>query len=377
MKKFLSFTLCLVLLITAFCVLTNGAEKPAATKELPLLTAFPTDQDMISVGLLAPNIYSLYTFGPDTIDEANQYELSRYLKYGISIMGVSGLERTIGGAVDGYWTTGNTGSVLVNSSAKQYGAFSWYNNGKLYNHLGETGKQDSIYQVVMTMNFGQLASINSFGYASPNLNNAFQAADIYVSSNGEDWTLVGGYDRPTTRMNGSDYALITENAPTDKNEKNNVGFLLFDMGNVEAQFVRVCATCNAGKTNPVDPTVYNDYSNSSTEKSAFREMVVFGKKLDKPNTVTATEKAEQNTTEAAATTTSTPISQIPVKPKETTAATTEEATTAAAAATTATATTAAPAEKSGCGSYLGASALVMLAVTAGGAVITSTRRKRK
>ena len=190
------------------------------------------------------------------------------------------MERVASGAFDDVWAKGN---VTIDGKAK--GAFAWLPSGNYYNVYGQsqvTADRDAgyIYQTLLTLNFGRIADLTAIGYAI-NKNNAFEAADVYVSDDGYIWTLVGSYDRPAKRMSaeGADYTYISvadfgEDASGTSSAA--VG-LFFDLpAGTKGQFVRIAATSAAGHSNPIDPGKYEDYTNDFNTSSAFRELFVFG-----------------------------------------------------------------------------------------------------
>ena len=391
MKKLLSLLLACLMLTALICTsvgadgetTTTEPNKPVGTAALPMLEAIPAGYQVISNNLLAPNVYSQYSYTQNSLTAKNQWELGRYLSYGISVMGVSALERSISGSIDGIWAVGNVGDKLQNNS-KSKGAFAYIGNGLQYNHKGETEQTDSIYELLITYNFGKLAKLNSLGFVvgknTNGLNNMPQAADVYTSCDGENWTLVGYWDRTAARMNGGDLtsmdaALLGVDATNA--EYTDGRLVLFDLGNTEAQFLRICATAHGGKSIPADATDYSTYNNVYSDKNSWRETLVYGTLLDKENTVTAvetpwvepeTDNSGENTDDSG----NSGLPDIPVKDNDKNNTTTEAPTTETPADSGSSDQGAE--EKKGCGSVVGGFGVAAL-LSAVGAGYLLRRRK--
>lgn len=402
MKKIISLLLCLVVLGCAFCMAISGEgtlPKPVGTTELTMLSEMPTKDPLIvdlTEGLTTPAPYSPFQYSPETLSEYDRWELGRYLTYGLTITGIHALKRPLSTMIDNVWTVGNTRyneSKPLTNGQHAYGAFEAYvgnSTDTRYNIKGETGKADSIYQCYITYNFGQLASIDSFAWIGNGYGNQFAAFDVYVSSDGENWTCVGYADQVQRKVDAAnDYSYVKGGALGEdvlgkifiKEEGNDKAcgtdgrVYIYDLKGVEGQFLRIAATCfnrKASNDPTLEPNDYNTYCKNynSFDSLSWREMAVYGTKLDKANTVTATEVAAPQTT--VATTVGGNGGLIPVKPNaKTTAATTTEA----PATTTAAQTTAAE-EKSGCGSSIGVS-MIAIAITAVGATTVAVGRKKR
>ena len=87
-------------------------------------------------------------------------------------------------ATDGKWTVSdNVASIGVNSATK-------------LNVNGQEGTDSSYkYNSLMTVDLGKLMCIDGFSLVTRNANVMPQSADIYVSNDGKNWTLVDYYDR--------------------------------------------------------------------------------------------------------------------------------------------------------------------------------------
>ncbi|MBQ7383367.1 MAG: hypothetical protein IJV72_01065, partial [Clostridia bacterium] len=382
MKKIISMLLCLVVLGCAFCMAISGTDiyKPVSQNKLEVLTELPTSDPLITditKGLDCPEVYSPFQFMAESLTEYQQWELNRYLTYGITMRGIHALKRPLSTCIDDVWTTGNTkisGEGGLTNGQNRYGAMEFMAGDQRYNVKGETGKSDSIYMAYITFNFKKVASIDSFGYVSNSYGNLLAAADVYVSNDGENWTLVGYYDQIQGKVDGDpDFKSIDAKLlGTDRNNKvftddttveNNNGakgrVYLFDLNGAEGQFLRICATaCN--RQTASDVTDYNSHIPAYKDftSCSWREMMVYGTLLDKENTVTATEPAAPQTTPAPTINTN-GGGLIPTKPSKT------EATEATTTAETTTAAETTAEEKSGCGSSVGVS-MIAMAITAVG-----------
>ena len=393
MKKLLSLLLA-CLMLTALVCTSVGAEgettatepnKPVGTTALTMREAIPVGYQVISSNLLAPAVYSQYSYTQNSLTAKNQWELGRYLSYGISVMGVSALERPISGAVDGIWSTGNVGDKLQNNS-KAKGAFSYIGNGLQYNHKGETDQADSIYELLITFNFGKLATLDSLGFVvgknANGLNNMPQAADVYTSCDGENWTLIGYWDRTAARMNGGDLTSMDAallGVDGTNAEYTDGRLVLFDLGNTEAQFLRICATAHGGKSVPADATDYRTYSNVYTDKNSWRETLVYGTLLDKENTVTAVETPwvepeTDNSGDSTDDSGSSGLPDIPVKDNDKNNETTDSTATTETPADSSSSDNGAE-EKKGCGSVVSGFGIVALLSTVGAGYLLRRRKE--
>ena len=415
MKHLFALLTSIAVLAGALTIASFAVERPVGEKtdsnvpELTVRDTVPSMDNLISRALSTSPYCSVkgildtdWKTAPN-ISEANQRDIANHLKYGFSVAGVGKLQRSVYGAIDGYWNTGNAGTANT-AGASMYGAFAYYMNEYLYNYKGEavlnpeaegaeyeTAPEGFIYQMLLTYNFGCVAEIDCFGwYLGTILKSMPQAADVYVSNNGTDWTLVGYYDRVQRRIDGTDYttnltaaALGPDNtgkAETDTGIK----IILFNLPEgTKAQFLRIA--CTAG--NSVNDNysadsawgsglrAWNDYSASGAQ--TWREMFVFGTKTSEVAYIydPSTESEENDT---VTTEKNTETETIPIKVNTTTEApdsNTSEAPGTGTNAATGTETTGATEKpKSGCAS----SVLGTFGVAAmlSGAVILMKRRKQ-
>ena len=312
--------------------------------------------------------------------EAQRMDIGNHFKYGISLIGTSRLGRPVTAANDGYWTIGNTGSDVV-SGKKANGAFATTLDNYLYNVNGDRveipaadattpAPEGYVYRLMLTFNFGKIANLESFGYVNTWADGMLHDADIYVSDNGQDWTLVGYYSRT---LNEKKFDVINAyglgNDKTGKNFKElkdngqpDGTLVLFDLPeNTSGQFLRIAAT------KAVD--------NNPNNENGLREVMVFGTLTDQvgytyvegdgdyvdPN---AGENNTDDTTETQAT--------IVVKPPKNT---TEETTVATPDNTAAPeeSNTNTTEEKSGCGASISMSFAILATISAGALLIGRRR----
>lgn len=222
------------------------------------------------------------------LTDAQLADIANHKKYGVSAIGVSALERPVKAATDGVWANGNVGMALA-TNRKEKGAMAWLPDGKAYNAAGAAGSGEGyLYSLLLTLNFGKIANLEQFGFISTNAHNLPQAADIYVSDDGDTWTLIGSYDRCAKRQAGQELIFLAAKdlGPDAKpGEKN--GGIMDDKGVVvtfvlpegtKGQFLRIAATALSGVKDdklPLSPT-YADYAVKTDVTNNFRELFVIG-----------------------------------------------------------------------------------------------------
>ena len=406
MKRILTTLLIVSVLLGMLCTSALAHERPLGGTtdtpvELTTITDTPDLTQTISLNLTAAPFMSKSMLNPGTqwndaanaIGDLELADIANHLKYGFSVIGMSNLERGVGAAVDGVWAKGDYGDTNVTQFAttKQKGAFSWISSGKLYNVNGEaategkTAADGYVYQIMFTCNFGKVANLDSFAFAYPNTTGIGypQAADVYVSDDGVNWTLVGYYDRVAKRMAGGDYenisgALLGKDAADATMSETHL-FTNFDLPeNTSAQFLRIAFTSAGGKTNPSNKTEYNTYSNAIGEKNAFREFFVFGTLTDEVKTpwmdpsddpyLNATKQPEEDSTSKEDENDGPAPKPVTTAPKDTTDAPSTEAP----------ATTEEPAENNGgCGSSISTGAAVAWLCTVGVAATVVGKKKKE
>ena len=179
--------------------------------------------------------------------------------YGVSVIGVEkmdasskGYTTAIENLVNGHW-----GSTLMCNITF---------DDKLYDVSGaeaENGK----YRALITLNFGQICKFNAIGFASGSMNGFPGAADVYVSTDGVNWTLVPSacWDK----INGSDISACSDaksfSDPWNGNTTDTI--CLFDMAEVEGVYIRLGVI--TGRNDKV--SMYNTINT--------REILVYGEYL--------------------------------------------------------------------------------------------------
>lgn len=290
---------------SAFCITTgasNDIPRPVGTKELTTLDSLPTNDWSVSHLTSSLNTSTAYSasYEAESLSEYDKWDIGRYLTYGLSMTGIHALKRPLRSAIDDVWSSGNSelfyDSESLANGAKPYGAIEFMVGNERYNVKGETGKSDSIYECFMTFNFGRIASIHSFGFVGGGYGNQFAAYDVYVSNDGENWTCVGYVDQLRRKVHeDANYSYINASALGEDllySTYSNGQIYLFDLNRVEGQFLRLCVTV-ANRRTADDPYDYNSHARKYEEFTSvsWREMLVYGSFLNKPNQVTATESA--------------------------------------------------------------------------------------
>ncbi|NLK40017.1 MAG: hypothetical protein GX303_07260 [Clostridiales bacterium] len=290
MKKMLC---CIVIVFLSMTFsLSLSAAKPQGSA-LSYLPKMPTG-DAISLGLETSPEYSRSSWAVNTLTSEQITDVSD-IKYGASIIGATGLERTVRGATDGVWSKGNTGVVLENGK-KAGGALSWYPSGQKYNVQGQVSQSDSIYISLLTYNFGKKMRFDAFLFMSTNLNSFPQAGDVYVSDDGISWTLMGSWDRCALRLEGKDYQNLGQLSDVlNDYSDNSVGWSL---DGAVAQYIRFAFTKGNGLS--TGNGTYDGFANPDTSAINFRELVVFGTDYESPasSNTTAPDTTESLTTDS-------------------------------------------------------------------------------
>ncbi len=425
MKRILTFLLSMTLVVAtlavsafAIAVPPTGAATGSNIPELATSTQLPDMTKLISQDL--PTAQKCSVKGilhskwiESDIPVADQYDIGNHYKYGFSVWGALRLQKYVSSAVDGVWATGNHGAKVESEMAGQ-GAFTWYMNDSIYNYKGESVKITSedaykngyIYEMLMTFNFGKIAELDSFAFVTTYLAGFNQAADIYVSNNGTDWTLVGYYDRnqmildseevnsvsgSQLGIDGSEQSFNDLSADAEDGTKKNKGVIVnFELPeNTKGQFLRIATTCGVAKNS--NALVYgqnlrewNDYADGSWH--TFRELMVFGTLTDEvgytyqegdgdmpadlPNDNPGdTTGGDTTGGDTSGDTTTKPSTKPSVKPGTNNNDNTNN--------TEALAQTEAPDEekKGGCGSVLGGGVVVLASIGCGAAVLMKRRKE--
>lgn len=300
--------------------------------------------------------------------KAELAELGNQFKYGISLIGARRLARPVGSLSDQYFATGNAGEAVASGKGK-YGAFEGIMDSNTYNVKGESVPDATdplpegyVYKFLVTFNFGKIANIESFAFVNSYASGVPQAADIYVSDDGTNWTLVGYYDC-TKAYTYQDANLLGKDAADNAYEVETNAMLRFDLPkNTQGQFIRIA--CTTGNKN-VDVT---------KAANPFRELLVWGTLTDRVGYTYQEGDGDykdpdaDNNTEEATTENTEIVTKKPVETNapETTGNVTEEIETTGEASATGNA---------GCKSSVGFAIVPVLAVS--GVFVAIKRRREK
>ncbi len=232
------------------------------------------------------------------LDEAGIADNAK-TSYGVSIIGVSKLDRPISAISDAVWTQG--GQKLDGVAV---GAGGWLLDTYFYNCNGETKKDTNvnseegyIYSSMVTYNFGATKRVDYMIFAQNGKNvftNPPTSADIYVSNDGVNWTLYSYYDFAEMRSE----KLLVENLVYDYfpeaylgkdryggvsnyqvEGKDDAFAMAFNMEGVEAQYIRLAFMGGKGKTSFTDyNSIFNNIfnTNGKDNSSSIRDILLIG-----------------------------------------------------------------------------------------------------
>jgi len=397
MKRFVAVFLMIVLTVSVFCTSAVAFERPVGgstvgVTELEAMTVAPDLTTNIALYMTASPFMSSPMLNPGTtwsdaknaVSAAKLGDIGNQFKYGFSFIGGSHLNRGASAATDGYWAVGETGAqnTLQFATSRQNGGFEWITSGNYYNEKGEVapegkGADDGYrYTVLLTCNFGEVANITGFGYVTVFVSTMAYpiAADLYVSDDGVNWTLVGYYDRTARLMEGrGDYATVPGTAlgqdasgNVHPENKHFSGWVLPE--GTKGQFFRIAATSPFGQI-PTDPGNYDSYTAPFGTANSIRELFVFGTKTGEVKTpwqdpaddpyLQATQTTAPVTLPSAPSVTTAPADQKTDEPKTNTPEMPSEAPVNTGEPTPG--TTENNGEKKGCGASVGIAAVVMTA----------------
>ncbi len=254
---------------------SEGVKMPDAdytidTSKMKNLNEFPTSP-LISVlsggtypngktfsGILGTkNAISSKEYSTTGLTEAQKADIAD-IGYGVSVIGVekmnsssSGYTTAIENLVNGEW-----GPSLM-------ACFDF--DDKKYNIKGEAD-ENAQYTGLITLNFGSKHRFDAVGFSSGSLQGFPGVAEVYVSDDGVDWTLV-----PTAvwdNVNGKKLVNCGK-TPADRWEGNSATVTcLFDMEGVTGQYIRIGVII--GRNDAA-----SKYNTINT-----REVLVYGEKLD-------------------------------------------------------------------------------------------------
>jgi len=179
------------------------------------ITAIPEGAELISSGMTASSEYN-----KSGLSETQKKDIAD-MKYGFSAIGVETLDRSISYACNGLWSDAKRLSCTFDSNKYDI-------NGNV--------AEDGAYEALFTYNFGNKVTLDAIGYMSGNLSGFPQAHDVYVSNDGVNWLKIGTACQ--NRAGGDGIKNVTAK-PQDTNGSTSGACVMFDMGGVSAQYVRL------------------------------------------------------------------------------------------------------------------------------------------
>ncbi len=213
-----------------------------------LLTEIPADSELISKGLTASEEYNT-----TELSDAQKTDISDITKYGMTFIGAKSMARSIKYGCDGVWS----GTTRLNAKFYDEG-----DNVVKYDINGnavENGK----YEALITYNFGSKVTLDAIGYMSGNFDGIPQSQEVWVSNDGINWIKIttACYDKTA-----GDTLASVSNKPIDKDGtgKASSECVMFDMGGIKAQYVRVAIVDGMADSYSDDLNTY--------------ELAVYGKK---------------------------------------------------------------------------------------------------
>lgn len=342
MKKVLAFTLVLVMLASVMIIPSFaapakgtfarplGSAENSGVNEVEYLTqnqyktlAVNEDGTTYSYRNLGENLAEGLTSSGDFINytdtnykaDPTPYLLSdeqktrlANIENGISLIGAKTAKRPIEAVSDGIWTTGN---VSVGGKAK--GACEWIQEGVYYNVAGDAYSatpdtaSGKVYTSLLTYNFGETKTVNYLGIMDigkdNNMRTCIQSADIYVSNDGENWTLHTYWDwdyhksmnttangkpwqnnvfvpyRITADLLGADNTNATVDMSATNTAKSYV--MMMKLDGVQAQYVRIAVNVHRSARDVTDSTAESNlyYGYQAQELSvalSTRDMLILG-----------------------------------------------------------------------------------------------------
>ncbi len=239
------------------------------TSEMKNLTAFPKS-GLISVlqggtypngktfsGILGTkNAISSTEYSTTGLSDAQKADIAD-IGYGVSVIGIEKMDSSAKGyntavenLVNGHWGT----SFMANFEF----------DDKHYNIKGEVDEA-SDYTCLITLNFGSKHKFDAFGFSSGSLKGFPGVAEVYVSDDGVEWTLV-----PTAcwdNVNGTKLVDCGKTPADPWNGNTATITCLFDMAGVSGQYIRIGVVIGRND----DAAKYNTINT--------REILVYGEKL--------------------------------------------------------------------------------------------------
>lgn len=158
--------------------------------------------------------------------------------YGVSVIGISGIDTSKSGALGTSTSAGSTNAVwnLVNGHWGTSMMAAMYFDNQKYNVNGQAN-DDGAYTALITLNFGEVKRFDAIGYASGNMKGFPQAHDIFVSDDGVNWTKVASasYDFKESDI----VSLTTDDNPDPWNGNKASVEVLLDMGGTLGKYIRI------------------------------------------------------------------------------------------------------------------------------------------
>lgn len=218
------------------------------------LSAIPEDSDLISTGLTASAEFSATVDGAlAELTEEQQKDIADMSKYGMTLIGAHKMERSISYGNNGSWSDKQRLNVIFHDDGVDV--------VKRYDINGNE-VTDGKYECLITYNFGEKVTLDAIGYMSGNLDGIAQNQEVWVSNDGINWIKITtcSYDRTS-----GDVIENVSNIPKDTAGKTATACIMFDMGGVQAQYVRVAII--EGMTSTTSSNDLNTY-----------ELAVYGKR---------------------------------------------------------------------------------------------------
>ena len=221
------------------------------TSKQSVLTAIPASNRITVLGEKDKVASSEYS--TTALTDAQKADIAD-IRYGISVIGVEKMSTEFKG-----YTTAIENLVNGDFGKTLYSFLEF--DGKKYDISGNAVANGK-YKALYTLNLGESYSLDAIGFASGSAGGVPSIAEVYVSSDGESWTLV-----PTAvwdTVNGNAVDSCTNASSYEDESGNTTGYIaLFDAEGVEAKYVRI-AVVSGRKTSP-------DTVNT-------KEILVFGEK---------------------------------------------------------------------------------------------------
>ncbi len=179
------------------------------------------------------------------------------ISYGVSVIGIKKMDSSAKG-----YTTAVENLVNGHWGSSYMASFEF--DDKKYDINGNTSDNGK-FEGLITLNFGSMHKFDAMGFFSGSLQGFPGAAEVYVSDDGKNWTVVPAacWDQ----VNGTKL-VSCGTSPADPWSNNTASVTcLFDMGNITGQYIRIGVVI--GRNDSTDK-----YNTINT-----REIVVYGSKV--------------------------------------------------------------------------------------------------